>query len=79
MSEPAVPASFPLPSSFDPVRLRADLARVGPEAWSPHYIAAHFGVQFRAEERTQLQEAARFDSKNPGRLFRGPETDRRDG
>jgi hypothetical protein len=40
-------ASFPLPLVFDPLRLRADLARVGPGAWSPHYNEGDFGGLWR--------------------------------
>ena len=42
-----MPASFPLPFHFDPARLRADLARVGPEAWSPHFNDGDYGGQWR--------------------------------
>jgi hypothetical protein len=42
-----MPASFPLPLVFDPVRLRADLARVGSAAWSPHYNDGDYGGQWR--------------------------------
>ena len=46
-SDPAVPGSFPLPFFFDPVRLQADLARVSPEAWSPHYNDGDYGGRWR--------------------------------
>jgi len=46
-------SSFQFPFIFDPVRLRTDLARLGPSDWSPHYnhgdYAGHWrGVALRA-------------------------------
>lgn len=36
-----------LPFSFDPLRLKADLERVLPEEWKPHYNEADYGGRWR--------------------------------
>lgn len=53
-----------------------DYARLPDAVWGP--IASHFGVRFSEEERARMQEAARFDSKSPGQLLRGPDAAGRD-
>lgn len=57
----------------DPDGLFIDYTQLPGAVWGP--IASHFRMQFSEEERAQMQEAARFDSKNPYQLFHGPETD----
>ncbi len=34
--------SWKLPLSFDPERLAADLARIGPDEWTPHFNTAYY-------------------------------------
>lgn len=49
--------------------LFVDYAELPDAVWGR--VAEHFGVRFSEEEGAGMREAARFDSKNPGRVFRG--------
>jgi hypothetical protein len=60
-----------------PDGLFIDYTQLPDAVWGP--VASHFGVRFSEEERKRMQEAARFDSKNPGQLFRGSEAGQPDG
>lgn len=53
-------ASWPLPLQFDPARLQADLARIAPEEWIPHFNTNYYegdwsGISLRAARGSHLQ------------------------
>jgi hypothetical protein len=52
-------AALELPFRFDAVRLRADLAAVTPDDWSPHYNAADYGGLWRGAALRSRSGSAR--------------------
>jgi len=61
-----VPGSFPFPFYFDPVRLRTDLARLGPGDWSPHYNRGDYAGHWRgAALRAPRGEAGDLSAQPP--------------